>query len=70
MSLLPWKRPDRGRLFEVECSCGEIFKVPFDPERGGPVVRVRGFSLMGSVNVQRKGPPGPPVLKRLGWAGH
>jgi hypothetical protein len=45
-------------------------KVPFDPERGGPVVRIRGFSLMGSVNVQRKGPPGPPVLKRLGWAGH
>jgi len=27
-----WNRPDRGRLFEVECECGEIFKVPFDPE--------------------------------------
>jgi hypothetical protein len=44
-------------------------KVPFDPERGGPVVRVRGFALMGSVNVQRKGPPGEPLLKRLGWHG-
>ena len=32
MSLLPWKRPDRGRMFEVECECGEIFKVPFNPE--------------------------------------
>jgi hypothetical protein len=27
----PWTRPDRGRLFEVECECGEIFKIPFDP---------------------------------------
>jgi hypothetical protein len=45
-------------------------KVPFDPERGGPVVRVRGFALMGSVHVQRKGPPGEPFRKRLGWAGH
>ncbi len=27
----PWRR-DRGRLFEVECECGEVFKVPFDPE--------------------------------------
>ena len=31
MSLLPWKRLDRGRLFEVECECGSIFKIPFDP---------------------------------------
>jgi hypothetical protein len=30
---------------------------------------VRGFALMGSVNVQRKGPPGEPLLKRLGWHG-
>lgn len=44
-------------------------KVPFDPEQGGPLVRVRGFSLMGSVNVQRKGPPGEPLRKRLGWHG-
>lgn len=45
-------------------------KVPFDPERGGPVVRVRGLALMGSVTVQRKGPPGERLLKRLGWSGH
>jgi hypothetical protein len=32
MSLLPWKRLDRGRLFEVECECGGIFQIPFDPE--------------------------------------
>jgi hypothetical protein len=44
-------------------------KVPFDPDQGGPVVRVRGFALMGSVNIQRKGPPGEPLLKRLGWHG-
>ena len=44
-------------------------KVPFDPEVGGPVVRVRGLALMGSVNVQRKGPPGE-VRKRLGWHLH
>ncbi len=45
-------------------------KVPFDAERGGPVVRVRGFALMGGVHVQRKGPPGEALRKRLGWAGH
>ena len=44
-------------------------RVPFDPEQGGPVVRVRGFALMGSVNVQRKGPPGETLRKRLGWHG-
>jgi hypothetical protein len=44
-------------------------KVPFDPERGGPVVRVRGLALMGSVNVQRRGAPGEGIRKRLGWAG-
>jgi len=32
MSLLPWKRLDRGRLFEIECECGAIFRIPFDPE--------------------------------------
>lgn len=41
-------------------------KVPQDLERGGPVVRVRGIALMGSVHVQRKGPPGT-VPNRLGW---
>lgn len=45
-------------------------RVPFDPEQGGPVVRVHGFALMGSVHVQRKGPPGEPLRKRLGWHGH
>jgi hypothetical protein len=45
-------------------------RVPFDAEQGGPVVRLRGFALMGSVHVQRKGPPGQSVRKRLGWAGH
>ncbi len=29
---LPWKRLDRGRLFDVECACGEEFRVPYDPE--------------------------------------
>jgi hypothetical protein len=33
---LPWKRLDRGRLFEVECECGEQFRVPFDPETAEP----------------------------------
>ncbi len=45
-------------------------RVPFDAEQGGPVVRLRGFALMGSVHVQRKGPPGESLRKRLGWAGH
>ena len=40
-------------------------RVPFDPDRGGPVVRVKGFALMGSVHVQRKGPPSESLLKRL-----
>jgi hypothetical protein len=40
-------------------------RVPFDPERGGPVVRVRGFALMGAVHVQRKGPPGESLRRRL-----
>jgi hypothetical protein len=44
-------------------------KVPFDAEQGGPVVHVRGFALMGSVHVQRKGPPGETLRKRLGWHG-
>lgn len=45
-------------------------KVTFDAERGGPVVRVRGFAMLGSVHVVRKGPPGDSIRKRLGWAGH
>ena len=45
-------------------------RVPFAPSADGPVVRLRGFSLMGSVHVQRKGPPGESFRKRLGWAGH
>jgi hypothetical protein len=44
-------------------------KVPYAPLQGGPVVRVRGFALMGAVHVQRKGPPGQG-RKPLGWMGH
>jgi Domain of unknown function (DUF1707) len=33
-------------------------KVPFDAGQGGPVVRVRGLALMGSVHVQRRPQPG------------
>jgi hypothetical protein len=44
-------------------------KTPFDPARGGPVVRVRGFALMGSVHVQRRGAPGEGLRRRLGWSG-
>ncbi|MDX6301330.1 MAG: hypothetical protein QOF53_2544 [Nocardioidaceae bacterium] len=38
-------------------------KVPFDPSAGGPLVRVRGLALMGSVAVQRKGPPSAAALE-------
>jgi hypothetical protein len=41
-------------------------KVPFDAEAGGPIVRLRGFALMGSVHVQRRGAPGESLRKRLG----
>jgi hypothetical protein len=44
-------------------------KVPFDPAYGGPVVRVRGIALMGSVHVQRRGRPGEGALRRLGRSG-
>jgi hypothetical protein len=42
-------------------------RVPFDPAVGGPLVRVRGLALMGSVHVRRKGPPGETLGGRLGW---
>jgi hypothetical protein len=45
-------------------------RVPFAPTDDSPVVRHRGFSLMGAVHVQRKGPPGESIGQRLGWAGH
>ena len=45
-------------------------RVPFEADRGGPVVRLRGFALMGSVHVQRKGPPGASLRRRLGRTGH
>ena len=32
-------------------------KVPPEPVAGGPVLRLRGIALMGSVNVQRRGEP-------------
>jgi Domain of unknown function (DUF1707) len=41
-------------------------KVPFDGGQGGPVVRVRGMALMGSVHVQRKAPPGRSGGRRRG----
>ena len=44
-------------------------RVPFDAEQGGPVVRVRGFALMGSVHVQRKGPPGESFKRKRSRAG-
>jgi hypothetical protein len=44
--------------------------VPVHPEAGGPVVRVRGLALMGSVHVQRRGRPGERRSRRLGWSGH
>jgi hypothetical protein len=40
-------------------------RVPFDPAAGGPLVRVRGLALMGSVHVQRKGPPGTTPRREL-----
>lgn len=45
-------------------------RIPYDAGLGGPVVRLRGFALMGSVHVQRKGPPGARLLEHLGGAGH
>ncbi len=33
-------------------------QVPFDSSLGGPVVRVRGLAVMGSVSVQRRAQPG------------
>jgi hypothetical protein len=39
-------------------------EVAFDPSAGGPLVRVRGLALMGSVQVQRKGPPSAARLDR------
>jgi hypothetical protein len=48
-------------------------RVPFDPGQGGPMVRVRGMALMGSVHVQRKAQPGGPGGWRRGLhrgAGH
>jgi hypothetical protein len=49
--------------------CEQRARVAFDPDEGGPVVRVRGFALMGSVNVQRRRPPGEArgVRRELGW---
>jgi len=44
-------------------------KVPFDASLGGPVVRIRGFALMGSVNVQRKAQPGGAMRRLLGRPG-
>jgi len=35
-------------------------KVPFDAAQGGPVVRIRGSALLGSVHVQRKPQPRRP----------
>jgi hypothetical protein len=45
-------------------------KVPFDPAQGGPVVRVRGLALMGSVHVQRKPQPGRGSRSLLRGHGH
>ena len=44
-------------------------RVTADLADDSPVVRVRGLALMGSVHVQRKGPPGGTVRARLGRSG-
>ncbi len=41
-------------------------RVPAELGADSPVVRLRGIALMGSVHVQRKGPPGETLRKRLG----
>lgn len=43
-------------------------KVTAAPSPDRPVVRLRGFALMGSVHVQRRPMPGE-ARKRLGWSG-
>lgn len=45
-------------------------KVPFDPTLGGPVVRIRGLALMGSVHVQRKARPGEAMRNSLRRGGY
>jgi hypothetical protein len=45
-------------------------RVPAEVTADSPVVRLRGLALMGSVHVQRKGPPGPRSGRRIGRAGH
>ncbi len=49
--------------------CEQRSRVPFDPDAGGPLVRVLGVAVMGSVHVQRKGPPGQLVRTWLGLRG-
>jgi hypothetical protein len=44
-------------------------KVVAEITADSPVVRLKGISLMGSVHVQRKAPPGQSVRRRLGWTG-
>ena len=44
-------------------------RVPCAARAGGPVLRVRGFALMGSVHVQRKGPPGEASARLSGGWG-
>jgi hypothetical protein len=41
-------------------------RVPFDPSLGGPVLRVRGIALMGSVRVRRRGRSGDGRRRRPG----
>lgn len=41
-------------------------RVAFDPSLGGPVVRVRGIALMGTVRVRRRGHPGDGRRRLLG----
>jgi hypothetical protein len=43
-------------------------RVPAEVSDDSPVVRLRGLALMGSVHVQRKGPPGQSLRRRLGWS--
>jgi hypothetical protein len=43
-------------------------RVPAQVGEDSPVVRLRGLALMGTVHVQRKGPPGESLRRRLGWS--
>jgi hypothetical protein len=68
---IPRKLPPGSRLFDVECACGQEFRVPYHPEDAEPrpddpfLARLQGSCPWCGLRLEEIEPFGDAALRRL-----